>query len=118
MTFGERLKRLREQRDISQQKLADIIGVSRAVISSYECNKSKPKFEHIVPISKALNTSPNKLFNVSEIIDNEWMTKFIYTTRDRLASSNNTGDNIAATYYSFVINGVEKEKNRIENLKK
>lgn len=111
-TFGEILKRLRKQRGISQDELAKLIGVSRTVISSYECDKSKPKFEHIVPISKALNVSLNTLFNVISIME------FLYITRDRLKKSDDVFDRNIALYYDFIIGELEIEKNRIEKIRK
>ncbi len=118
MTFGERLKNLREQRNVSQKDLAKLIGVSQTVISSYECDKSKPKFEHIVPIAQSLNISLNVLFNTSTIMDDEWTTKFLYTTRDRLANSGNPGERNAAQNFDFVIKEMEREKKRIEKMQK
>lgn len=36
MTFGEKLKAIRENRKLSQEQLADILGSSKQVISRYE----------------------------------------------------------------------------------
>jgi len=43
MTFGIKLKELRENRDISQSKLGEIIGVDRRTIINYEAGKSFPR---------------------------------------------------------------------------
>lgn len=117
MTFGKRLKRIREQKGVSQNKLAELIGVSQTIISSYECDKSKPKFEHIVPIAKSLDVSPNELFGVSRAMDNEWMMKFLCTTRDRLINSNNLIERSIASNYSFIIRELENEEKRIKKSK-
>lgn len=118
MTFGERLKGLREQCNISQKELAKLIGVSQAVVSSYECDKSKPKFEHIVPICQSLNISLSTLFDITMITDDDWTTKFLYSQRNRLSNSNNSYERSVALHYDFVINEIEIEKKRIEKLKK
>ena len=43
MTFGEKLKDLREKKNLSQSKLAEIIGVDRRTIINYEVGKSFPR---------------------------------------------------------------------------
>lgn len=42
-TFGEKLKLLRSQRELSQDRLAEILGTSKQVISRYENNQRTPK---------------------------------------------------------------------------
>ena len=36
MTFGERLRELREERDVTQKALAEVLGVSPRMVSFYE----------------------------------------------------------------------------------
>lgn len=43
MTFGERLKKLRIEKGITQEKLGNIIGVSDRVIGYYEADNRFPK---------------------------------------------------------------------------
>jgi transcriptional regulator with XRE-family HTH domain len=43
MTFGEKLKSLREGKNLSQSKLSEIIGVDRRTIINYEAGKSFPR---------------------------------------------------------------------------
>lgn len=45
MTFGERLKKLRTEKGITQEKLGNIIGVSDRVIGYYEADNRFPKDE-------------------------------------------------------------------------
>ncbi|MFR7589975.1 MAG: helix-turn-helix domain-containing protein [Longibaculum sp.] len=42
MSFGERLHELRKEKQISQEELADIIGVSRQTISRWESSTTSP----------------------------------------------------------------------------
>lgn len=48
MLFGDRLRNLREEKDITQQKLGEIIGVSARVVGYYENNDRFPKEELIL----------------------------------------------------------------------
>lgn len=43
MKFGERLKNIRADRDLSQDMLAEILGTSKQVISRYETGQRTPK---------------------------------------------------------------------------
>jgi len=54
-TFGERLKVIRLQKDLSQGALAAILGTSKQVISRYEQNKRIPKITVIQDYSQKLN---------------------------------------------------------------
>lgn len=47
MTFGEKLKELREQRGLFQKDLAEHIGVSATTISYYESGRKKPQMDKL-----------------------------------------------------------------------
>lgn len=55
MTFGEKLRNLRQSRFLSQQKLADAIGLSQAAIASYEGNVREPSFAIIEKFANYFN---------------------------------------------------------------
>ncbi len=48
MGFGDRLKKLREQKGITQKELGRIINISDRVIGYYESNNRFPKDEYIL----------------------------------------------------------------------
>ena len=51
MTFGEKLKQLRTSRFMSQQKLADELGISQSAVAAYERNFREPDFAMIQKIA-------------------------------------------------------------------
>lgn len=55
--FGTRLKSLRIARNITQQELADSMGVSKALISHWENNNRIIDFYQVVEICKVLNVT-------------------------------------------------------------
>ena len=57
MSFGENLKNVRKQRGVTQEELAEILGVSRQAISKWESDSGYPETEKLLVISKALNIS-------------------------------------------------------------
>ena len=63
MTIGEKIKTLRKEKKLTQQKLANAIGVNVQTVRSYESGKYKPKPEVIHKLAKALNVDPSELYN-------------------------------------------------------
>ena len=55
--IGNRLKTSREQRGYSQEKLANLIGVSRSTLSNYEKDKTSPKMDTLENMAKHLDTT-------------------------------------------------------------
>lgn len=55
MTFGEKLKRIRTDRDLSQDSLASILGTSKQVISRYENDQTTPKIDVALKYSTLLH---------------------------------------------------------------
>ena len=55
--FGSRLKAIRNQRGLTQRKLAEEIGKSVQAVSSYERNSQIPPIEVMISIAGVLNVS-------------------------------------------------------------
>ena len=66
MEFGENLKRLRKQAKITQQEMADKIGVSRVSYSYYERGRALPTIENLCNIASILNATPNALLGYEQ----------------------------------------------------
>ncbi len=62
MTAGERLKSIRIEKGMTQEELAALLGVSYQVISQYERDLRKPKYETAIKLADALGVSPRHLF--------------------------------------------------------
>ena len=59
--FGERLKKLRVENQMSQDELAAKLGVSAQAVSKWERGKSTPDLAVIVPMAKLLRISTDRL---------------------------------------------------------
>ena len=57
MLFGEKLKQVRERRELSQEDFATILKTSKQVISRYETGTRIPKISTVQEYAKALNVS-------------------------------------------------------------
>ena len=67
MIFGSRLKKLRNEKHISQSMLASELGISANAISQYETDKRFPDQKCIVKICLFFGVSSDYLFGLSEI---------------------------------------------------
>lgn len=61
MTLGERIQLLRKAAGLSQEQLAEIVGVSRQAVSKWETDQSSPDIENILALSKAFAISTDEL---------------------------------------------------------
>ena len=61
MAFNERLRDLRNRRNMSQSDLAEAIGVSKSAISMYERGERNPDFETLEIIADFFNVDMNYL---------------------------------------------------------
>lgn len=55
MNFPERLKQIRQEKGMTQQEFADLLGTSKQVISRYEHGENTPKITTVVHYAKVLN---------------------------------------------------------------
>ena len=63
MSFGENLRKIRKQRNITQEELAELLNVSRQAISKWEAGNGYPETEKLILISRELNISLDYLMN-------------------------------------------------------
>ena len=57
MYLGERLKEQRKKHGMSQEKLAELVGVSRQAITKWEANQSMPSTEHLFKLANIFQTT-------------------------------------------------------------
>lgn len=66
MTISESLKRVREQKKITQVQAAKAAGVSEAVYQFYEYGKNEPTAKVIIALSKYYGVSADYLLGLSD----------------------------------------------------
>lgn len=69
MSIGKSIRYYREQKDVSQQWLANAIGVSKMTVSNFESDKRYPNVEMVKKICKALGITIGKLMSYKEDIE-------------------------------------------------
>lgn len=67
MDFGSILKKLRTEKNITQEELSKILNVSRPTIGRYEINERFPDHENLIKLSKFFNVSIDYLLGLTDI---------------------------------------------------
>ena len=102
MNLGNKIIKLRKRDKLSQEMLADKIGVSRQTISNWELNVTKPDTEYIKKISNVFGVS------IDELLDNDIrdiMEKKISNT-EKLTNKNTKNIKIVLVTLYFIISKV------------
>jgi len=63
MGFGDKLINLRKQNKMTQEEMAEKLGITRQTVSNWELNQTKPDLEQLMGISRLYNISLDELAN-------------------------------------------------------
>jgi len=66
MDYGMKIYELRKKKSLSQEEVANKLGVSRQSISLWETNQAFPSMENLIAIAKLFNTSLDVLVGVKD----------------------------------------------------
>ena len=81
MNMADRIQYLRKQKGLSQEELADKIGVSRQAVSKWESEQSIPDVEKIITISEFFGVTTDYIIKGTEsvsVINNKKMIYSLY----------------------------------------
>ena len=92
--FGKRLKMLRTNKKLTQQQLADRLGVAKSVVSYYESGDRFPSYDVLIKIARTfhvttdylLNLERTRVINVSDLSDEQ--ISVVETVVDALRKNN------------------------------
>ena len=65
MPYVDVIKQIMIEYNLSQQKLADAIGVNQTTISQWLMGKKKPGYDSIMLLYEKFNVEPNLLFGIN-----------------------------------------------------
>ena len=71
MNIADRILYLRKSKGISQEKLADKVGVSRQAVSKWESEQSMPDVEKIIIMSDYFNVTTDYILKGIEVVENK-----------------------------------------------
>ncbi len=66
-TFGDKLKKLREDKNLTLKEAVDKIGISVSTLNSYEHDYKMPGLKTLIKIAKLYNTSLDYLIGIDEL---------------------------------------------------
>ncbi len=82
MSLGNKIKLLRDTKNISQKELAEAIGVSDVMISMYEQDKKSPSLPTIIKLAKYFNVSTDYLLGAKIVKQDEIPENITAVARD------------------------------------
>ncbi len=74
--IGQRIKKLRRQNNLTQEHLADFLGVTYKAVSKWECGLTTPDLALIVPLTRVLHVSADELLGGKQEEIDERRTEF------------------------------------------
>ena len=66
MTLGEKIRACRQEAGMSQEKVAELVGVSRQAVTKWEADQSAPHTEHLFRLAELFGTSVDLLLPCRE----------------------------------------------------
>lgn len=66
LTFGEKIRNLREDRDLNQTQLGKEVNMTQRKISYIECGKYEPSIEDIVVLCRFFHVSADYLLGLTD----------------------------------------------------
>ena len=66
VNFGQRLKELRVQKNLTQEQLSNKVGLTKSVISAYESSARYPSYDILIKLSAIFGVTTDFLLCVSD----------------------------------------------------
>ncbi|GCD12578.1 helix-turn-helix domain-containing protein [Clostridium tagluense] len=113
MGFADNLKSIRKERNISQEGLAEIIGVSRQAVSKWEQGSGYPEMEKLLVLSKELNVSLDYLMlgEIKSTENNKTLPNTIIVPTGKITIKSYDGKSIVNCYKVLASHVMYKAKN-------
>ena len=76
MTFGDKLSKLRKENNLTQEQLADMLGVSRQSVSKWESNSAYPETDKLISLANLFKCSIDYLLKDECLTCSEYNNKY------------------------------------------
>lgn len=86
--LGKKIQTYRKLRQITQEKLAETIGIDTISLSKIETGRNYPTAENLAKIAKVLDVELYELFIDDHAMSNEELLKEIYASIDKISNDN------------------------------
>ena len=101
--IGVFISTLRKEQGMTQQQLADAIGVSNKTISKWECGKGMPELALIVPLCHILKISINEFLSGEHLLENGYTEKAEVNMMNLLQETENSKKKSRSSLLAFGI---------------
>ena len=75
MTLGEKIRACRRKAGLTQEQLAEAVGVSRQAVTKWEQNQSAPGTAHLMALAQALSLPAGELLDHLAVLGAELLSK-------------------------------------------
>jgi len=82
MSIGSTIKRLRREKDITQEQLAEYLGITSRAISQWECDRTAPDISQLPALCHIFDVSSDVLLGIDIEKNNEEIKKYLDTARN------------------------------------
>jgi transcriptional regulator with XRE-family HTH domain len=107
-TLGDKIKKVREAKGLSQKQIAGILKMDQAQYSRIENNKNDPSFSNVVRISEALGIDLIELFKADEVFKD--INSFNKTIVEKLGMIEQLEEKEKQAFYSILDALISKKK--------
>ncbi len=91
MSIGSTLKRLRREKDITQEQLAEYLGITSRAVSQWECDRTAPDISQIPALCHIFGVTSDVLLGIDMARVNEAIQKCLDEARDEENKGNFEG---------------------------
>ena len=86
-TMGQIIRRLRKERGMTQEELAELLGITFQAVSKWENDTGLPDISQVVPLARVFGVSTDTLFGVFGINDSDEVRNIIKNAQKCLSQS-------------------------------
>lgn len=99
---GKRVQRYRKQRGLTQEALAELIGIDTISLSKIETGRNYPTSENITKLAGVLDVKVYELFVDDALKTNEELLKEILADIDKISNNNQKLQMLKASISSII----------------
>ena len=82
MSIGSTIKRLRREKDITQEQLAEYLGITSRAVSQWECDRTAPDISQLPALCHIFDVSSDVLLGIDIEKNNEEIQKYLDTAQN------------------------------------